>query len=338
MQVMNRTKGGALGVPVRDAQGREWLAVMVKFELAVDARGRATLVEKQSGPRLVDEYWGEPGTSSIRCSSELCDVKPGTEVFLVGHAHPAGARRTSVDVRLQVGPIDKTLRVHGLRAFQKGASGSVVPGPARPLTEPVPLKWELAYGGVDLSPDHGALVEPRNHLGTGVAHDPARLVGTAAPQIEYPDAPSIVNGGTPAGFAPIHRHWQPRVSYVGTYDAVWEKTRMPLMPVDFDNRYYLSAPADQWCASPLRGDEPFLVTGATPEGVWRFQLPRFTLGVRGDRDGVGQSHRVQLDTIVVDADRMRVELLFRTAIALPAKYQRLGMIHVVEKNLLRAAS
>lgn len=329
------TNGESMAVPVKDKHGRDVLAVILTYTFAVGAEGGVELVSGAPPPRLIDEYNGEdPARSSIRKPSLLFDVKPGTDVILAGHAHPP--RRgdaSSVDVTLHVGPIEKTVRAYGVRAWKAGAFGGVSPGPARPVKEPVPLVYELAWGGYDDSDPAHIVAEPRNYVGTGVACVPRSLVGQRAAQLEDPRHPLTSSEPAPASFGPIHRHWQPRASFAGTYDQAWMQTKMPLLPDDFDARFHVSVPPDQWSPTPLRGDEPIEIRGATPEGLWRFRLPRISPGVSAFSGGRRQEHRAQLDTIVIDADARRVELSWHAAIPLPRKYEMLERVVLFEKRL-----
>jgi hypothetical protein len=109
---------------------------------------------------------------------------------------------------------------------------------------------------------------------------------------------------------------------------------MPLLPADFDVRYHICVPPDQWSEVPLRGDEPFEISGATEEGIWRFQLPRVVLGFSSFMDGKRTEHRTHLDTVLIDADARRVELTWRAAIPLPRKYEMLERVMVFEKSVV----
>ena len=193
-------------VPVHDKTGREHLVVIAKYSFRVDARGVATPVEDD--PALIDiadTYHGDdPATSSVRRPSQLFDYKPGTDVVLLGHAHPpVDGSATFVDVSLRVGRVSKTVRAHGLRVWQVGAFGGLRPGPSRPLREPVPLVYELAWGGVDLSDEKKPLAEPINHVGRGVSRNPKTLVDRPAALLEHPSHPIDGKGGRPAAFNPI---------------------------------------------------------------------------------------------------------------------------------------
>jgi hypothetical protein len=332
-----RSRFGA--VPIKDKDGRSLLVVISKYTFSVDPFGKVELdPDKGVDPYLVDEPNGaDPGTSSIRKPSDLADEVPGTQVLLVGHAHPPlRGSATHVDVSLRVGPIAKTVRAHGLRVWQKSSLAGVAPGPALPLREPVPLIYELAWGGMDRSDPEHPLGEPRNYVGRGVTRSPRSLLDQPAAQLEDPARPLDGRDPAPACFGAIHRHWQPRLSFAGTYDQRWQETKMPLLPDDFDPRFNVCVPADQWSLTPLRGDEPIEVLGATPEGAWRFALPRLSPGFSSWVDGQRRDHRTHLDTLLIDADAMRVEVTFHAAIPLPRKMEMLERVMLLEKSVLRS--
>jgi hypothetical protein len=324
-------------LPIKDKEGRAFLVTIVKYTFGVGPSGNIWPYRLLSTIEMADTYHDEdPATASIRRPSQLFDSKPGTDVVLLAHAHapPNDASATHVDVSLRVGRIAKTVRAYGLRVWQWGAFGGLKPGPARPIREPVPLIYELAWGGMDLSDERKPVGEPRNYAGRGVAREPKTLVDQPAAQLEDPAHPIDGRNNRPAAFNPIHRHWQPRVQFAGTYDQAWRDTRMPLLPVDFDQRHHICVPHDQWSEVPLRSDEPFEIVGATPEGVWRFQLPRIALGFTSYVGERATSHRTHLDTVLIDADLHTVELTWRAAVPLPRKYELLERVVVSEKEIL----
>ena len=73
--------------------------------------------------------------------------------------------------------------------------------------------------------------------------------------------------------------------------------------------------------------------GATPEGLFRFQLPRVTPGFSSFVGAKRSEHRTHLDTFLIDADARRVELTFRAAVPLPRKYEMLDSVRIFEKSL-----
>ncbi|AGP36441.1 DUF2169 family type VI secretion system accessory protein [Sorangium cellulosum] len=328
--------GKHFAFPYKDKAARETLVVVLKYTFKIGPSGRAEFDEDAAAPSPIDEYNGtDASRASIRRPSDLYEHKPGTDVILVGHAHaPLRGSATHVDVSLRVGPIAKTVRAHGPRVWKQGLRGGLAPGPTRPIQEPVPLLYELAWGGLDLSDPERPVGEPRNLVGRGVAPDPAKLVGQPAAQLEDPAHPLDGRSPAPASFGAIHRHWQPRAAFAGTYDDAWMESKMPLPPDDYDPRFNVSVPHDQWSPAPLRGDEPIEIRGATPEGLWRFQLPRIAPGFSSRARGARAEHRSHLDTIFIDADRSRVELTWRAQVPMPRKYELLERVYIVEKQIV----
>jgi hypothetical protein len=328
VNVVNRSPGKHLPVPMKDRDGRDRLVVIVKYTYRA-GRGGLERDDDGAAPRPIDEPNGDdPATSSIERPSDLCDFKPGTDVVLIGHAYPRTAGATHADVSLRVGSIAKTVRAHGLRAWQRGVFGGVKPGPARPIRAPVPLIYELAWGGLDTSLPDKPLGEPRNYVGRGVARDAARLVDQPAAQLESLERPLGERDNVPASFGAVHRHWQPRVRYVGTYDDAWKQTRMPLLPRDFDPRFYVCTPADQWSPAPLAGNESVEVIGATEDASWRFRLPGEAPTFTSVADQARHAHPTHLDTILIDADDRTVELVWRASIPIPKKLEQLDEVRV----------
>jgi hypothetical protein len=341
MSVTNDVGGAHHAIPSKDLAGRDVLVAILKLTFIADARGEVSLVaDDPAEVDLVDGYHGDdPARASIRRPSQLFDAKPGTDVILLGHAHPTpGQPSAAVDVALQIGPIHKRVRAHGPRVWQRGGVRGIQPGPARPITEPIPLIYELAWGGMNHADPLHPRGEERNYVGRGLDAEPAALVGQPAAQLESLEHPVATSRQPePASFGPIHRHWQPRCRFAGTFDERWMKTRMPLLPEDFDTRYHIAVPHDQWSPKPLRSDEPIGITGATSEGVWRFRLPRVHPGFTSKGPAGVATHPTHLDTILIDADTRRVELSWRASIPLPPKWELLEEVNISAKEILGAA-
>jgi len=313
-----------------DREGREVIVVIAKMTWAVSPLGAASIARPISPVRLADERVSDATHASLRLPSDAIEEKPGTDVLLVGTAYPmqAGATEQLVSLRVETGQtsLSKVLKVYGPRVWQPSMFG-LAPGPAAKMA-PTPLVYELAYGGIDTTDPTRLALEPRNLAGTGFFERRARLAGHAAPSIEDPRTPLSSRAPAPAGFGPIPAHWSPRADRAGTRDEAWRRERAPLRPLDFDPLHNSCAPADQWLSTPLVGDEPVEILGATPEGAWRFRLPRyapvFQATVRGQTFGV-ETH---LDTFLIDADSRRVELTWRARIALPRKTEHLERVVV----------
>ena len=325
MNIANRTPGKILAFPTKDKDGRALLAVVVKYTYRGRPGGRIERVDDGADPYPIDVPNDLGG--SIKIPSDMFEYKPGTDVVVVAEAHPRPGT-TYTDVTVAVGRIEKTIRAHGLRVWQRGMFGGLTPGPALPLRAPLPIVYELAWGGEDTTNPEKPLGEPRNLVGRGVTRDIGRLVGEPAAQLELASKPLGERGNIPASFGPIHRHWAPRASYAGTYDKVWTETRMPLLPLDFNARFNVCVPPDQWSEVPLLGDEPIELTGATEDHYWRADLPRESLAFTSRAFGERREHPTHLDTILIDARTRTIELTWRAAIPIPGKLERLDEVRV----------
>jgi len=328
MNVANRTDAKHLVFPMKDRDGRARIVMVAKYTYRVSADGRVERDDDGPEPHPIDVPNGDdPATSSIKIPSDLFDFKPGTDVVVVADAHPRPGT-TFTDVALRMGPIAKTIRAHGLRVWQRGMLGGVTPGPALPLRAPLPIIYELAWGGSDVENPAKPLGEPKNLVGRGIARDPSRLVDQPAAQIELAGKPIGERGNIPASFGPIHRHWAPRVSFAGTYDQAWTDTRMPLLPADFDPRFNVCMPPDQWSPLPLTGAEPIELTGATEDGHWLVHLPRETLVFSSRIGRERNTLPTHLDTILIDARERRIELTWRASLLAPNKLELVDELRI----------
>jgi hypothetical protein len=323
-QLENRTPFAAERAWVRDRNGAEvWLvAVKCTFDILADG---LTAVSKAQPPVLrVPAYHGEEGKSSIKFDADLVLAKRTTDVVLVGHAHaPGGKVVTQMDVGFRVGPVQKVLRVFGDRCWE-GFGVSLPQGFVR-----MPLVYERAFGGVDhRSPNPGRDWEWRNPVGTGFAISRENARGQRLPNLEYPE--ELISAWSdrprPAGFGPIGNHWQPRAGFAGTYDDRWMQTRQPLLPEDFDERFFQCVPADQQAPVYLQGHEPVILRGVHPQGDLQFQLPSVSLGF--DTRFTDSSREVHanchLHTVILDADNARISLVWHSALPCHFKVQKLS--------------
>ncbi|MEM9378331.1 MAG: DUF2169 domain-containing protein [Planctomycetota bacterium] len=319
--VHNRTPFAYESLHAADEDGRPVIAPIVRGTFVLDPPGRVTVAEEQDPIRLAGLAHGTPGESSYRFEPETAFVKPGTDVVLVGHAHATHAGCTQVDVSFELGPVRRTLRVTGDRHWERTLLGAKASRPT-PF-ERMPLVWERAFGGWDRheEAEEKHRSEERNPLGVGYRRKSTPfLPGRPLPNIEDPLDPQTgyASRCRPAGTGFTGHHWKPRRRLAGTFDAKWEATRKPLLPADFDRRFFHSAPEGQVVPEGLRGDERGRVLGATPAGALEFALP----GIAPPRVGLALSSgdavelETRLDTVVVDTDARCLFLTWRAHRAL----------------------
>lgn len=323
-------------LPIIDRDGAQSRVVIVKATYLIGPRGALSVAEEQRDIRFGDEPWGPPEVPDIKLPGDFCAAKPGTDFVLSGHAVPQRAGfDTYVDVAIRVAGRNKLMRVHGARQWRRSRLG-VVPSQSAPL-EPTPLSWSRAYGGLDLTDPDRPLEDARNPVGSGVARDVERLIGTPAPQIEAPDAPIGAAGGqfVPIGCAPLGRNFAPRRATMGTYDEAWLKSVYPARPADYDEQHENCAPPDLVFREPLTGGEPVSVTGSRQDGPIELTLPRHRIVVDATIEGAVVERRPHLDTVVLDSDAMQLELVWRALFRCPPKMlNRFTIVQVTRKEFL----
>ncbi|GAA5182339.1 DUF2169 domain-containing protein [Niveibacterium umoris] len=296
-----------------DESSRPLCVVLLQASYVIGEGGALSRCEAPVPIELAGTHHGDPACSSPRLESPIAFFKPTTDVVLLGHAHAPRPQTTELQVGLRVGALQKVVRVTGDRVMSKVLGRHSISHPA--TFETLPLIYERAFGGTDTrDPKPGVLrCEPRNPVGRGY-RDPTlgQDEEVLLPNLEDPDHPFRGYGDQPppAGFGFIAPHWQPRARLAGTYDEAWDKSRKPLLPLDFDRRFFNAASPGLISPSYLRGDEQALVANASPEGRIEFQLPdtatpHCQLSLRGHRV---EEFPLLLDTVIIDLDARRLLL------------------------------
>ncbi len=299
-----------------DEELRPLVVPIVKATFTIRSNGPCTPAEEQLPLNLTGEYWGEdPETSSLKYEPEVAFTKAATDVIMVGHACADRRDTRQMQVSLRVGPVAKDVTVHGDRVWFK-SGGSVAFSRAQPF-EKIPLIYERAFGGWDRS--HADRLrhtcELRNPVGMGYRGATNFVEGVRLPNLEDARAPikSAAERPAPAGFGVVSPHWQPRALLAGTFDEAWKKSRAPRLPKDFDRRHLSAASSGLITPGYLRGDEPVTVVGATTTGPLSFALPgvpppvvRVSLATGAEKSGA-----LNLDTVIIEPDDLRLTLLWR---------------------------
>jgi hypothetical protein len=295
-----------------DPQGEERLLVVMAADFRADENGAMSELEPARPILLVDEHYGEPGASSVRFESEVALRKPQVDVLVVGSAHaPRGRKTPSVRVGLRAGSIRKELHVQGDRRWSWTLLGRR-PSRPRPFTR-MPVVYERAFGGTRRRGDRvSTLVENPVGVGYAGAESSDSAVGTRVPSIEYPSARTGSPGtrGRAAGLGVIHRSWEPRLALAGTFDDAWQEQQWPLLPLDFDDRHFQSAPEDQRADSLPFGTNIEL-HHMTPDGLWRFPLPGAPARVDLVYARRRESLPLRMDTVILEPEQRLCRLVWR---------------------------
>jgi uncharacterized protein YjbI with pentapeptide repeats len=191
---------------------------------------------------------------------DMAIPKACAEFLAIAHAFaPGGLAAESVEVGIQLGPLTKMLSVTGDRRFSLSSVTQAVPF----IT--MPVDWAHAFGGKDFAD---------NPLGIGATP----IDGTEG---EVYPAPNVVDPKlgteayqTPSSFSPVDLQWPARARRVGTHDEAWLNEDFPGFARDIDWRFFNCAPADQWFAGGLTGDETYSFKNLHPtQPLLRGQLP-----------------------------------------------------------------
>ena len=205
----------------------------------------------------------------------------------------------------------------------------VRPGPSANIVK-TPLRYDFVFGGSASLPGEPNSFErdPHNPLGRGFALAPESLLGKEAHRLE-PEQPM----GLPpsAGcFAPIDVNWEPRRSFMGSYDDPWSTTRAPIPPRDRDPRFHSCARPEQRSEAALTLPFPIDLQGFVSDEATALALPAYGIRVVSElHGGTGESHVTLLDRVLVDVDERVVELSFVAHIPLPMKWEKLRTVRVL---------
>ncbi len=306
MEIINPTPFVAAPAAVADLEGAAYLVVVYKATYALDREGGLTPSEKQREVAMGDTFVGEAGTSSVAYASDLAIGKTSTDVVVAGSAYP---RQGSVEgeVGIQVGSARASFRVFGDREWQSALGVTRISRP-KPFDQ-LPLVYERAAGGTDASSsaerDHE--FDGRNPVGLGFRATRTRLDldQSRLPNFERADAlirdPDDRPPPAPVGF--VAPGWEPRIGFAGTYDVAWAETRSPMLPSDFDVRFFDVAPPGLTVPGRLRGNEHGAATGISPYGLLRFTLPGLQpVAEVASRVAGRLPLALELDRVVVDGD------------------------------------
>ncbi len=343
MELINRLPFPAMAFRQFDKDGKLDCVVAVRGTFHHNQGQPLEIMREQEEFQWEDAYDGDPHKGIMLRQTDLTPEKPGTDVTFLGNAYaPGGQSATDWPVSLRVGHLEKRLRVHGERFWKPivrdAWAGFSANEPKRVIkdwrlseTTPVglvPMTWSKAYGGEmpgtgDPDADIPADVEAYNPLGCGIVNldmEPGS-VPVPAPQITIDNDQQLDwrAAEQPQGFGPISPWWRSRQKYSGTYDEHWLNERHPLLPADFDPRFWQCAHPDLIATPHLLGDESYQLENLhanLPRAVG--QLPGLTFGVHCMSEDTGDWHVLKLDGVQFDwRSDDRVLLTWRARFSLP---------------------
>ncbi|MCF1436216.1 DUF2169 domain-containing protein [Agrobacterium vitis] len=324
MELINRLPFPAMAFRQFDPEGNLDCIVSMRGTFMHVQDGSLDIAPQQESFQWEDAYEGDPHASVLLRQSDLTPDKSGTDVTFLGNAYaPDGKPATSWQSILRVGPVSKAVKVHGERHWkpkiqEKWAGFSakepkrVIKGWALTQAQPaniVPLCWSKAFGGIipgtgDPTRESPVDVERRNPLGCGIVNFdmPHDTEPVPAPQITSADQSlDWREQYEPQGFGLVSPWWRSRQQYAGTYDEAWLSKRHPLLPRDFDPRFWQCAHPDLIATPHLGGDEGYQLDHLHPRfGQARGRLPGLTCGVHCQREDRDEWHVLKLDGVHFD--------------------------------------
>ncbi len=207
---------------------------------------------------------------------------------------------------------------------------------------------------------------PTNPFGVGfcIANHPQVLARTRLPQIEHPLTPltpadfvrdfqRLDAVPLPAGFAVLPRHARPRIDRAGPLpsdlggwqanldrqkkqvDVTTRTGAQTLRAMEQREKPQQMQPGYYNCALPalqlaeLRGDEEVLLENLTKSGRLYFKLPARAPVAELDRGRGVERRDLRLDTLVIDAEKQEVSMVWRAQFAFGDWDELAGYPHLV---------
>ncbi len=312
--------------PCMDEHGADHIAAILKATFQFSDDGRLTGVPRETALPvfLRDAFHGDPGRSSVRYPSDIVPRKRGTDVILNGHAYGRGKDR--VEAGFRIGSLVKEIHVFGPRRWERGLTSPGV-SKAAPF-ERMPLKYENAYGGSFEDDRKVRHEDGRNPVGSGFML--SMVDGWPASSLEYPKDPlrAIGDRPAPAAFGAIPAGWMPRARFAGTFDDAWMRTRRPLFPADFDERFFNVVPEDQVLDPKLRGGEMLTLRNVHPRRAeMTVAIPRLEFTATFRVKERTETVPMVADTLLVEPDENRFSIGFRASHAIGNDLHYLKSVH-----------
>ncbi len=302
---------------ITDQTGTDKACVMVKGTFKLNSKAEPK--KKQLPLFRANQYYGEPGKSSIKYPADFILGKINTDIGLIGAAH-SPKPVTELPVLLQAGELRKIITVFGDRHWEKN---SIMPGFSKSMPIPfqtMPLSYERAFGGKDNTHQDKKKHEKyeNNPVGTGFRLNKEAVKDHKLPNLEnskdlisaWRDKPQV------AGLGFIETFWGKSSEYAGTYDDEWKEKQFPLLPKDFDLRYFNTASPGLVADGFFKGGESVQIVNLSQKGDLKFNLPEIKLNcmLRLRQENIFQNPDIY--TVLFEPDKERFYIVWGTSFAI----------------------
>jgi hypothetical protein len=137
----------------------------------------------------------------------------------------------------------------------------------------------------------------------------------------------------PAGCAALGRNFEPRRATAGTYGVDYIDKVYPARPDDYKEEHENCAVPELVFKDPLRGGERVTLSGFHADEIFDFLIPKWRVLIEADIDGSIVACRPHLDTVLVNTDKMELELVWRGLYRCPAKMRnRFASVRIRSKE------
>ena len=336
LEIKNHTPLTTEIIPGLDKNGYDYAVLVIKGNFVLNPNNKNLVLSQQPAKiDKADKYYDEPENSSVQYESDTAILKPATDIVVNGHAYaPNNQAVQKIDVGVQINDKNINYRVFGDRQWVKNGLNWGVTAPRK--FERLPLIYENAFGGVDTTTLEEKLVQfsEFNPIGKGfVGTKKSPIEGLHLPNIENPQAliSHYNDKPMPVGFGFISRSWQPRVKLAGTYDENWQTNRLPLLPLDFNDKYFNAAHPNLINEQHLVGGEQILLKNLSQLGDIGFILPEWKAPVKVTVKGRSKSIKPILDTVVIEPDINNVALTWRVSMPCYKQFLYINSITIGKK-------
>lgn len=290
------------------------LTAIVKADFLIDLENMLlNPCPAQEGPQMVDSYYGDPKSSSLRIEHDRIPYKTRGEIYFVDpisrspNNHLAEEWIASINIESS---IQFSFRVTGPRIYNKIHNQWVMTNSIG--ASEVPVRFENMFGGC--CPDDPTDEYPKNPVGCGLKLKSGKLAAdNKGHQIEHVNS-SLSD--MPPALTPIHRAWSPRRECAGILDDEWLQNRWPLFPDSFDPDFYQQAPRHlQLPSGFFRGDELIEIKGLGIYPEYRFRLPEerelYLVTESGESSSITE---FVIDTVILNLEKSKVSLTWRVEV------------------------